>query len=85
MARRLDGTPWTLNSEIPGAELRRSYPPAPGALQPLDRALERGQITLLGAVGTIRVAWSIADVAGRDRPSRDDCQLALALRMGTAP
>ena len=31
-AHRLLGTPWILNAEIPGSELRRTWPPTPGAL-----------------------------------------------------
>ena len=30
-AHRLRGTPWRLNGEIPGSELRRTWPPAPGS------------------------------------------------------
>src|SRR5262249_14431452 len=39
-ARRLAGTRWRLNAQIPGSELRRSFRPAPGALAPLERAVD---------------------------------------------
>ena len=81
-AHRLRGTPWLLNAEIPGSELRRTWPPTPGSLAAVERALERGLISARGVVKVIRVAWTIADLAGRPRPTRDDCDVALGLWLG---
>ena len=81
-AGRLRGTPWRLNAEVPGSELRRTWPPAPGALRVVERSLERGQISARGVVKVIRVAWTVADLAGRSRPTRDDCDTALGLWLG---
>ena len=81
-AYRLRGTPWILNAEIPGSELRRTWPPTPGSLAAVERALERGLISARGVVKVIRVAWTIADLAGRPRPTRDDCDAALGLWLG---
>ncbi len=81
-ARRLRGTPWRLNAEIPGSELRRAWPPAPGSLAAVERCLERGQISARGVVKVIRVAWTIADLAGRPRPTADECNTALGLWLG---
>jgi magnesium chelatase family protein len=81
-AHRLRGTPWRLNGEVPGSELRRTWPPAPGSLAVLDRSLERGLITARGVVKVIRVAWTLADLAGRPRPAKDDCDAALGLWLG---
>jgi magnesium chelatase family protein len=81
-ARRLRGTPWRLNAEIPGSELRRTWPPAPGSLAVVERSLERGQISARGVVKVIRVAWTIADLAGRPRPAKDECHAALGLWLG---
>jgi len=81
-ACRLRGTPWRLNGEIPGSELRRTWPPAPGSLAVIERSLERGQITARGVVKVIRVAWTLADLAGRPRPARDECHAALGLWLG---
>ena len=81
-AHRLRGTPWRLNAEVPGSELRRTWPPAPGSLAVLERSLERGLITARGVVKVIRVAWTIADLAGRARPTSDDCESALGLWLG---
>ena len=81
-AHRLRGTPWRLNAEVPGSELRRTWPPTPGSLRVVERSLERGQISARGVVKVIRVAWTIADLAGRPRPTRDDCAMALGLWLG---
>jgi magnesium chelatase family protein len=81
-ARRLRGTPWHLNGEVPGSELRRTWPPAPGALAVIERSLERGQISARGVVKVIRVAWTIADLAGQPRPTKDECHAALGLWLG---
>ena len=81
-ARRLRGTPWRLNAEIPGSELRRTWPPTSGSLAAVERSLERGQISARGVVKVIRVAWTIADLVGRARPTRDDCDAALGLWLG---
>jgi len=81
-AHRLLGTPWILNAEIPGSELRRTWPPTPGSLAAVERSLERGLISARGVVKVIRVAWTIADLAGRPRPTRDDCDAALGLWLG---
>ena len=78
-AHRLRGTPWRLNAEVPGSELRRTWAPAPGSLAVLERSLERGLITARGVVKVIRVAWTIADLAGRPRPTKDECDAALSL------
>jgi magnesium chelatase family protein len=82
MTHRLRGTPWRLNAEIPGSELRRSFAPETGALRSLDRAMELGQVTARGADKIVRVAWSVADLAGRARPARDEVDVAIGLWLG---
>ncbi|MGH3256504.1 MAG: YifB family Mg chelatase-like AAA ATPase [Streptosporangiaceae bacterium] len=81
-AHRLRGTPWRLNAEVPGSELRRAWPPAPGSLAAVERCLERGLISARGVVKVIRVAWTIADLAGQPRPTADECNTALGLWLG---
>ena len=83
-ARRLAGTPWRLNAEIPGAELRRAFPPEQGALKSLDRAMELGQVSARGADKIVRVAWSVADLAGKPRPGAGEIDVAIALWLGVA-
>ncbi|MBN9179022.1 MAG: ATP-binding protein, partial [Microbacterium sp.] len=50
--------------------------------RPLDAALQRGAITLRGYDRVLRVAWSIADLAGRERLESDDIGRALYLKKG---
>jgi magnesium chelatase family protein len=83
-ARRLDGTPWRVNAEIPGAELRRTFSPEQGALKSLDRAMELGQVSARGADKIVRVAWSVADLAGKPRPGAGEVDVAIALWLGVA-
>ncbi|MFJ8233762.1 YifB family Mg chelatase-like AAA ATPase [Streptomyces sp. NPDC094448] len=81
-ADRLRDTPWTVNSEIPGHELRTRWPVQPGALNGPERDMERGLLTARGLDRVLRVAWTVADLAGRDRPEPQDVDLALELRTG---
>ena len=82
---RLADTPWQLNGEIPGAALRGSeFRLQSAATAAIDQALARGALTLRGYDRTLRVAWSIADLAGVDRPGRREVAQALALRGGAA-
>ncbi len=81
-AARLRDTPWRLNAEVPGSELRRGYAPAPGALVPLERAMDLGQISARGVHRVIRVAWTLADLAGVPRPTADQTSAALGLWLG---
>jgi magnesium chelatase family protein len=79
---RLRGTPWRVNAEIPGSELRRSYPPCHGATAPLERAMELGEISARGVDKVVRVSWTLADLAGKERPAIDECGHALGLWLG---
>ncbi|WP_318207668.1 MULTISPECIES: YifB family Mg chelatase-like AAA ATPase [unclassified Streptomyces] len=81
---RLGDTPWSVNSEIPGHELRTRYLAAPGALATAERDIERGLLTARGLDRVLRVAWTVADLAGHDRPDSEDIALALELRTGIA-
>jgi magnesium chelatase family protein len=82
MARRLHGTGWRLNAEIPGRELRRRYAPAPGALVPLERAMDLGEISARGVDRVIRLAWTVADLGGAPRPTAAEISYALGLWLG---
>ena len=73
-----------MNAEVPGTALRRSFPPAAGALTSLDRAMELGQVSARGADKIVRVAWSLADLAGKDQPGPDQVNLAIGLWLGVA-
>ncbi|MFD8142734.1 YifB family Mg chelatase-like AAA ATPase [Streptomyces sp. NPDC059708] len=83
-AARYAGTPWRLNAEVPGHELRTRWPAGPGALAQAERDLERGLLTARGMDRVLRVAWTVADLRGRDRPDALDAAVALELRTGIA-
>ena len=79
---RLAGTPWCTNSEVPGRELRSRWYAEPGAMDEAERNLERGVLTARGLDRVLRVAWTVADLVGHDRPDATDVALALQLRTG---
>ncbi|MEW2050191.1 YifB family Mg chelatase-like AAA ATPase [Streptomyces sp. NPDC005476] len=81
-AARLAGTPWRTNSEVPGRELRNRWHAAVGAMDEAERSLERGVLSARGLDRVLRVAWTVADLVGRDRPGPMDVNLALQLRTG---
>ena len=79
--RRLAGTPWRLNAEVPGSYLRS---PDGGLSAPLSRrlmsALERGDLSLRGVDRVLRLAWTLADLEGADALTLTHIGAALALR-----
>jgi len=78
---RLAATPWRLNSQVPGAWLRGpGVRLAQGVTVSIDRALERGGITMRGYDRVLRLAWTIADLAGNDSPNAAQLGQALYLR-----
>lgn len=82
---RWRGSPWRRNGEVPGTRLRQSDVRIPAdARAPLDRALERGALTLRGYDRVLRLAWTMADLAGIGRPGRDEVGRALFLKRGFA-
>lgn len=81
-AARYAGTPWGANGDVPGHELRTRWPVAPGAMHPAERDMERGLLTARGLDRVLRVAWTLADLAGHDRPDTEDVRAALHLRTG---
>jgi Mg chelatase-like protein len=81
-AKRLADSPWRTNAEIPGPELRRRFTPPAESMRPVDRALRLGSLSARGLDRVLRVAWTCADLAGRDQPAEDDVGLALDLWTG---
>ncbi|WP_225855810.1 ATP-binding protein [Microbacterium algeriense] len=82
-AARWQSTPWRRNADVPGTWLRQGALRLPaGARAPLDRALERGALTLRGYDRVLRVAWTMADLADREQPGVDEIGRALHLRSG---
>jgi magnesium chelatase family protein len=79
-ARRFSGTRWAVTGDVPGPALRRRWPVHPDGVRLLDAAHAAGRISPRGVDRVVRLAWTIADLAGRDRPTLDDVEAALRLR-----
>ncbi|HEX4399862.1 MAG TPA: YifB family Mg chelatase-like AAA ATPase [Galbitalea sp.] len=78
---RLSRTPWTLNSQVPGAWLRGAEARLPiSTTASIDRALERGGITMRGYDRVLRLGWTLADLDGATTPTADHIGRALYLR-----
>ncbi len=78
---RLGNTPWRLNSQAPGSWLRAAGRRlGPSTTAAIDRALERGGLTMRGYDRVLRLAWTIADLDGATRPGADQIGRALYLR-----
>ena len=78
---RLSPNGWRTNGEVPGPALRRLLP-LPRGIDLLDEAVSRGRLSARGVDKVIRLSWTIADLAGLDRPTRDQLHIALAMRRG---
>ena len=50
---------------------------------PLERAMDRGQVSARGADRIIRMSWTLADLAGQPRPRLDEIGSALGLWLET--
>lgn len=79
--RRLSGTPWRLNAHVPARFLRNNWPLASESLEGAEQALESGVLTARGLDRVLRVAWTLADLAGSDRPGRAEVDTALSFRL----
>lgn len=79
-AARYSGLGFALNSAVPGPALAERWPLPPGGQWLLDEAMADGRLTRRGVTRVHRVALSVADLAGRELPDRDDVRTALALR-----
>jgi len=75
--------PWRLNVHAPGPLLREQWPLTDAAAVRLDTEVYAGRLTRRGAVRVHRVAWSVADLAGVQRPGLDELDVALRLRSAT--
>ncbi|MFT4217763.1 MAG: YifB family Mg chelatase-like AAA ATPase [Micropruina sp.] len=72
---------WRTNGEVPGPALRRRLP-LPQGSELLDEAVARGRLSARGVDKVIRLSWTVADLAGVDRPRREHLHTALAMRHG---
>jgi magnesium chelatase family protein len=79
---RLAGTPWTRNVQVPAQWIRQELRGDRTVLEPVDAALDAGLLSVRGADRTLRLALSVADLAGHQTPTHEDIEQALALRTG---
>lgn len=77
--RRLAGSPWRCNAQIPTGQLRSHWKPDSGGAEVLQESEQRST-NLRGSDRVLRMAWTLADLAGRDRPGRHEVTAALTLR-----
>lgn len=69
------------NGDVPGHLLRQPPWRLPrSTVQPLERLIDLGALTLRGFDRTLRLAWTLADLGGREVPGRDDILSAMTLR-----
>lgn len=78
--KRLAGTPWLINSQVPGSYLRKTLITDPNATAMLDKAMQRGDLSMRGYDRCLRMAWSHADLCERDKVTAEDVAHAVVLR-----
>lgn len=71
---------WRTNAEVPGPALRREFALPPQVTSLLDRVIATGALTGRGADRCLRVAWTLADLAGREWPAAEHVAAALEFR-----
>lgn len=79
--RRLRGTRWLTNGEVSGAWLRKQLP-LPDGLGPVDDAVRQGRLSSRGVDKVLRLSWTLADLAGAEKPTASHVRTALAMRRG---
>lgn len=71
---------WSTNAEVPGPALRRRFRLPRLVTAPIEDSLQAGGLTARGADRCLRLAWTVADLAGHDRPCAEDVAIALGLK-----
>ena len=76
---------WRVNADVPGSTLRAEpwLLPRP-ALRPVQPFLDRGSLSARGFDRMLRLAWTVADLAGHPVPEAGDVREALFYRTGRA-
>ena len=84
-ASRLASTPWRTNSQVSANYLRGALKLPTAVTSPIDKALNRGRMSMRGYDRCLRLAWTIADLAGREAPTVEDITFAAELRGDDSP
>jgi magnesium chelatase family protein len=79
-AHRYAATPWRLNRDVPGPVLQQEWPLDPEAQRAVDTEVYGGRLSRRGATRVHRLAWSVADLHGVERPGPRQLEIALRLR-----
>jgi magnesium chelatase family protein len=82
---RLRGTPWTVNGEVPGPQLRQQFPITPEALSVVWDEHGRGRLSARGVDRVTRIAWTLGDLSGLERPGPAEVAAAVQLRGAGLP
>ncbi len=82
-AARLHHTGCRLNARVPAQEISGRWSPPPAARRAADQALDLGQVSPRGHRQILRVAWTIADLAGHPTPTATDVDEAVGMRIPT--
>lgn len=76
------GEGWRTNAEVPAAALQRIGWRLPRSVtSTAERYVDRGLLSARGYHRVLRASWTIADLAGRDRPDAGDIGEAIQLRV----
>lgn len=81
-ANRLAIGGWRANSQISAIALRGELAADAQGMAIVYRALDEHRLTARGLHKVLRLAWSVADLEGHDRPTAEDVAQAFALRTG---
>ncbi len=74
---------WNTNAEVPGPVLRSAaWRPVRSALCRLDDELELGSLSARGCDRVLKLAWTLADLAGVPAPGLAEVSEAIGLRTG---
>jgi magnesium chelatase family protein len=84
-AARFSDQGWSTNAEVPGAALRSLHRVRPEGMALVLDEVGRGRLSGRGVDRVLRVAWTIADLAGVDRPGAAEVAAAVSLRGGGLP
>lgn len=77
---RLAGTPYRMNADLPGPFLQERMPLTPADDAFLRHLVDRGALTMRGRDRIQRLAWTLADLHGAERPTDSHVSTALMLR-----
>ena len=78
--RRFAGLPWRSNAGVAASDFRAICPLDVDAVVAVETAVAHGKLTQRGADRVLRMAWTLADLAGVERPDSTHVLEALHLR-----